>query len=248
MRGLFVTGTDTGVGKTHVSCALLRALARRGEYVAVYKPVETGCERDARSALQGPDCARLLDAAASGQSLERVATALYATPAAPLVAAQVEGERIDPEALVRDARALERDWGAVLVEGAGGLLVPIAEGYTFADLAGALDLPVLVVVGSKLGCLNHTLLTLSELERRGLRCAGYVLNEVGPPDPELAHAVATHRATLARFARAPERGCLPHLPCDERATGAEGELDVDALARVMGLGARPPRRARSADR
>jgi len=222
LRGLFVTGTDTGAGKTLVSCAILRALARRGQRAGVYKPVETGCPRDGSGRLRGEDCTRLAQAADAGQPVASVASALYEVPAAPLVAAEAAGETVDPERLCRDAALIAQRHGAVLVEGAGGLLVPVAPGFTFADLAERLALPVLVVVGSKLGCLNHALLTLAELERRGLPRAGWVLNAV-EAEPAERHAVATHRTTLARSTKARDLGELPHLGANERE-------DPDALA------------------
>jgi len=221
-RGLFVTGTDTGVGKTLVSCAILRALTRRGRRIGVYKPAETGCPRGVDGRLYGEDCRRLRAAAALDQPEETVSHALYPIPAAPLVSAEAEGEAIEPDALVRGFEALLPRYESVLVEGAGGLLVPIAPGFTYADLVERLALPVLVVVGSKLGCLNHALLTLAELERRGVAVVGYVLNDV-EASSEAPHAVASNRETLARSTRVRDLGGLPHL-------GGEAREDFDALA------------------
>ena len=103
---MFVTGTDTGIGKTLVSCAIARALARRGHRLGVYKPAETGCARGPDGALRGDDCERLARAANAQQPLDRVSTALYPVPAAPLVAAEAAGETIDPDALLRDFGAI----------------------------------------------------------------------------------------------------------------------------------------------
>lgn len=226
-RGLFVTGTDTGVGKTLVSCAVLRALRRRGRRIGVYKPAETGCPSDAAGQLYGEDCRRLLAAAGTGQPEPSVASALYPIPAAPLVSAEAEHATIDPEGLVRDFEKLASEYDSVLVEGAGGLLVPIAPAFTYADLAERLALPVLVVVGSRLGCLNHALLTVAELERRGLRVVGYVLNalEGGESRPEAPHALATHREILSRFCVAEDLGQMPFVAPAARD-------DFDALAGV----------------
>ncbi|MEE2665117.1 MAG: dethiobiotin synthase [Myxococcota bacterium] len=236
-RGLFVTGTDTGVGKTLVSCAVLRALRRRGRLVGVYKPVETGCPSDAEGRRYGEDCRRLLAAADTGQPESSVASALYPIPAAPLVSAEAEHASIDPDLLVRDFEKLAADYDSVLVEGAGGLLVPIAPAFTYADLAERLGLPVLVVVGSRLGCLNHALLTLAELERRGLRVAGYVLNalEGGESRPDAPHALATHRDTLSRFCAAADLGQMPFVApaarddFDALAAAAESQLELARL-------------------
>lgn len=233
-RGLFVTGTDTGVGKTQVACAILAALHSRGRRIGVYKPAETGCPSDSQGRLHGDDCRRLLAAAQTGQSEASVAAALYSIPAAPLVSAEAAGEQIDPDRLVQGYTAVAAEYESVLVEGAGGLLVPIAPGFTYADLAGRLGLPVLVVVGSKLGCLNHALLTLAELEHRGLHTAGYILNAV-ESGADASHAVATNRDTLARFATASDLGLLSHLApamredCRLLAQRAEQDLSLDAL-------------------
>jgi dethiobiotin synthetase len=234
-RGLFVTGTDTGVGKTLVSCAILRALGRRGRRIGVYKPAETGCPTGADGHLFGEDCRRLCVAADAGQAEASVASALYPVPAAPLVSAEAAGDAIDPDQLVRDFEKLAADYESVLVEGAGGLLVPIAEGFTYADLAERLRLPVLVVVGSKLGCLNHALLTLAELSRRGLPVVGTVLNEIGAA-AEAPHAVATNRETLLRFSSVPDLGQLPWLDA-----GARDDPDAlaDAAERALALGSLP---------
>jgi dethiobiotin synthetase len=237
-RGWFVTGTDTGVGKTQVSCALLGALHRRGLQVGVYKPAETGCEA-AGGRLVGGDTVRLQRAAGGHQPLDSVAAALYAEPAAPLVAAENAGETLSLARLRAGFDRVAEKHDPVLVEGAGGLLVPVAEGLTYADVARALGLPVLCVVGSRLGCINHALLTLDALEHRGLPVAGWILNELDP-DPEERLAHATHRQVLARFTEAPCLGTLPYLPPDERdrperlAERFERAVDVDRLLAAAG--------------
>ena len=239
--GLFVTGTDTGVGKTLVSCALLRALQLRGHRIGVYKPSETGCPSGADGALYGEDCRRLLGAAATGQTEASVSTSLYPIPAAPLVSAEAEGESIDPDTLLADYASVAASFGTAWAEGAGGLLVPISENYLFADFAadlGQRGVATLLVVGSKLGCINHALLTLAELERRGVPVAGYVMNAV-EAESEAAFAVASNRATLARFTTAADLGLLRHVPPDQRddfgalAEFAEADLDVASVEKAL---------------
>lgn len=239
--GLLVTGTDTGVGKTLVSCALLRALAQRGHRIGVYKPAETGVPQDANGRLHGgSDCGRLVAAANARQRPSSVSHALYPIPAAPLVSAEAAGESIDPDALVRDFEALTPDFDAVWVEGAGGLLVPIAVDFSYAELALRLELPVLVVVASKLGCINHALLTLSELERRAIPVVGYVLNGV-LAEPDAPYAVASHRDTLARLTEHRDLGCLPHVCAamrddyDALAALAEDALEVATVEAALRL-------------
>lgn len=238
--GWFVTGTDTGVGKTLVSRALIACLRERGARVGVYKPTETGCRVGENGALRGDDVEALLAAAQTGQPVESASAALYPDPAAPLVAAEKLGEKLSLERLVDGYRRVAKDYDPVLVEGAGGLLVPIATGITYADLAMQLQLPVICVVGSRLGCINHALLTLEALERRCIPVAGWILNELGSdPQEQLAHA--THRSVLERFSEIPCLGTLPHLGEAERqdlralARHFEAALDLDALDIREGL-------------
>ncbi|NNL84070.1 MAG: dethiobiotin synthase [Myxococcales bacterium] len=209
MSGYFVTGTDTGVGKTFVTCAIAAALRRRGRTVGVFKPAETGCEERAGE-LVASDAAALLSISESGQSDAEVCPVRFRDPAAPLAAAEAAGEQIDASSLVRAAKALADRFDPVLVEGAGGLLVPLARDTTYADFASALGFPVLVVVGAKLGCINHALLTFEVLARRGLSTVGWILNEVvSQPGETLAHE--THRELIERFSDLPYLGHLPHV-------------------------------------
>ena len=169
--GLFVTGTDTGVGKTVVGCTLAEALRRRHVDVGVMKPIETGV------GPQGPlDAISLVESAGVSDPLELVCPQRFALPAAPSIAAAHEGRRVDLDA-IRDAFAtLAARHERMLVEGAGGLLVPIERGYAMADLARDLGLPLLVVTRASLGTVNHTLLTLEVARGRDLRVAGVVIS------------------------------------------------------------------------
>lgn len=198
-RVVFVTGTDTGVGKTTVSCALLAAFRRRQQFVAALKPLETGIAIDATSG----DAVAL--AAAAGQSLADTSWLRFPPPLAPQAAAQKCGTSIDLKAL---QAACRRSTSRLLVEGAGGLLVPIAPGYTMADLAQALSAVVLIVARTRLGTINHSLLTVAECRRRGLPIAGIVLNRVigesGPEDDDNAALIAAHGGV-------PVWGPLPYL-------------------------------------
>jgi dethiobiotin synthetase len=167
--GVFVTGTDTGVGKTVVGCTLVRALRARALDVGVMKPCETGVGAD------GPvDALALSRAAGDPDPIELVCPVRLALPAAPNVAAEHEGRTLDVAALVDGFGLLAARHDFMLVEGAGGLVVPIWPPICMADLAEALALPILVVARTGLGTINHTLLTLSEIARRGLRLVGVV--------------------------------------------------------------------------
>lgn len=172
--GVFVTGTDTGVGKTVVGCAIAEALRRRGLDVGVMKPIETGV------GTQGPlDAIALAEAAGATDPIDLICPQRFELPAAPSVAAAREGTSVDLFAIRRAFLALRERHAYLLVEGAGGLLVPIASDYAMVDLMAELHLPILVVARAALGTVNHTLLTLEAIERRGLPLAGVVVSH-GP--------------------------------------------------------------------
>lgn len=174
-----MTGTDTGVGKTHVACGLVRALVAAGLSVGVMKPVETGV---AAATAPGPDTAALMVAAGYSGPVEAVCPFTYALPASPLAAARVEGGAVEMAPIQAAFDHICAGSDVVVVEGAGGWAVPVAEGIDMGDLAGSLGLPVLVVARRGLGTVNHTRLTVDAVRARGLPVLGVVLN--GPEDPE----------------------------------------------------------------
>ena len=235
-RGIFLTGTDTGAGKTLVSCAILRALSRRGLRVAAFKPVETGCRTRGGERI-GEDCERLAVAANSGQAPSDIAAYLFAEPAAPLVAAEAEDAVIDTAMLLDRFARIAAGADFVLVESAGGLMVPLAEGYTTLGLAHDLGLPAICVVSSRLGCINHALLTIQVLRGAGLVIPGFVMNEIGS-DPAHAVALRTNREVIGRFASVPDLGEMPFVEATRRddaehlASLAEQHLNLDALLEV----------------
>jgi dethiobiotin synthetase len=167
--GLFIVGSDTGVGKTTVASGLARLARRRGRVVVPYKPVETGCAPDPLDAL------RLLNAAQAPTTLAETCPFPLKLPAAPAAAAAAEGIRLDIDDLAARAAALATRGDFLLVEGAGGLLAPYAPGHTNADLVERLGLPILVVGRTALGTINHVALTVRELRHRGLEIAGLLL-------------------------------------------------------------------------
>ena len=173
-RGFFITGTDTGVGKTVAACVLVAGLRERGIDVGVMKPIETGVG-DA-----GPlDALALREAAGVGDGIAEICPLQFAMPAAPNVAAEVEGRGVDLDLLSQAFGELAARHELMLVEGAGGLLVPTADGHDMGDLAQQLELAVIVVARMALGTINHTLLTLREIERRSLALAGVILCDAG---------------------------------------------------------------------
>jgi dethiobiotin synthetase len=178
VRGFFVTGTDTAVGKTVVTGGLARALRAEGRSVGILKPVQSGARAD--------------DPAGDAALLAATCVYAFEAPLAPLVAAQVEGATVELEPIVRAAERLAAANDVLLVEGAGGLLVPLADGLLVADVARALALPLVVVARAGLGTVNHVLLTLEAARARGLEVAAVVLNgdedASTPENPDLIGA------------------------------------------------------------
>jgi dethiobiotin synthetase len=224
MRGLFVTGTDTEVGKTFASCVVISALRSRGLRVFPYKPVAAGALRVGDRWINEDTQALLAAAGLDEASSPSVTPVLLREPMAPHIAARREGIAID-------VRALHAAWlrGAAgsdlsVVEGVGGFCVPLDARHTTVDLARAMALPVLLVVGMRLGCLNHALLTAHAVNAAGLRLAGWIANELHPAMNGLDENVAT----LSRMIAAPLLGRLPWSP---HATSLElaSAIDLPAL-------------------
>jgi dethiobiotin synthetase len=214
MRGLFVTGTDTGVGKTVLSAALLAAIAASGRDVAAYKPAVTGlADADSADAQGGwPPDHELLGAAA-GMAPEQVAPLRFGPAVSPLLASELAGERLPPTRLLADAqaaaRAVDKAGSTLIVEGAGGLLSPLAENLTVCDLAVALRLPLLIAARPGLGTINHSLLTLQAARAAALDVRAVVLT----PWPQQPSALeASNLQAIERF----------------------GFVEVDTLARAAG--------------
>ena len=208
--GAFIAGTDTGVGKTRVAAALLRAWARRGLRVAGMKPVAAGAALHGET-WRNEDAEALYAAASVRAPWEWVNPYCFAPSIAPHIAAQQAGVRIEPARISAAFDELRARADRIVVEGAGGLLVPLNEDVDMADVAGLLGLPVVLVVGMRLGCLNHALLTAEAIAARGLKFAGWVANSI---DPGMAE-VEANLALLEQRIAAP---CIGHL-----AYGASGE-------------------------
>lgn len=228
----FVTGTDTGVGKTTFTCAVAAGLARRGLSVGVAKPVETGCDTHADGTLIPADAVRLRYFSGCRAELDVVCPYRFRHPLAPSVAARREGSAVDVARLTDAVAQLARAHEVTLVEGAGGLLVPLADGVTFADLARQWDVPLLVVVGNRLGALNHAQLTVRHAEQIGLRLAGYVINSLAPLEDLAAQ---TNREALVELL-GPSLGVLPWLGTIEQ-TDADRERLADVAERSLDLAA-----------
>ena len=215
MQGYFVTGTDTGVGKTLVSELLIYRLRQTYARVAGFKPVASGCISTPLG-LRNADALALQRASSINLPYEQVNPYAFAAPIAPHLAAAEAGITIDLGVIKRDIAAVTAD--RVVVEGAGGWLAPLGADTSVADLAVLLSLPVVLVVGLRLGCINHALLSLESIRRRALPVAGWVANRI---DPELERADANIAALCERL-DAPLLFELPWYASPEPETLAAG--------------------------
>ncbi len=208
-----VTGTDTGVGKTLVSCALLHAFGERGRRVAGFKPVAAGCDEDGHN-----DDAKALRAASTlGLSYEQVNPYCLGEAVAPHLAARNEGVNIELGRILAAYRELALQADNVIVEGVGGFCVPLNDTQTAADLARQLNLPVILVVGMRLGCINHSLLTVRAIADYQLKCAGWVANVLDDKMPALQDNIGALRERIA----APLLGVIPRQATPDAAIAAK---------------------------
>ncbi|AVZ79111.1 dethiobiotin synthase [Zoogloeaceae bacteirum Par-f-2] len=211
----FVTGTDTEIGKTYATCALLHAARRSGLRALAMKPVAAGAQWiDGR--LVNEDALRLLAAGSFDPGLDTLNPYCLASPIAPHIAAQEEGVRIETGPIRAALNRLRAQADCVFVEGAGGFCVPLGPNYDFAMLARELALPVILVVGMRLGCINHALLTAEAVAARGLRLAGWIANLI---DAQMLR-IGENLATLRQRLPAPLLGVLPFDPDDNPAAAS----------------------------
>ena len=221
----FITGTDTGVGKSLISAAFLHALSRQGVKAAGMKPVAAGAElRD--GVLWNEDVALLKSEASVDLPDALIVPCLFREAAAPHVAAALEDRTIDADQLLQAYRQIARQADAVVVEGVGGFCVPLTDDIDTADIATQLGLDVILVVGLRLGCLNHALLTAQAIAARGLKLAGWVANQI---DPAMPHQAANLEA-LERRLPAPLLGVVPWMTTPSAAVAA-GHIDFSRLTR-----------------
>jgi dethiobiotin synthetase len=220
--GYFVTGTDTGVGKTMVTLGLMRRLQDRGHRVVAMKPVASGCRRTVQG-LRNADALLLQRQASLPLDYHDVNPYAFEPAIAPHLAAAEAGVRIEVEAIRRRFERLAAQADRVCVEGIGGWLVPLNEAQTAADLAAKLGLGIILVVGIRLGCLNHALLTQAAIVSAGLRLAGWVANQPSPGYERAGENITALRSRMP----APLLGTVPFLPgCS--AADVAACLDPDA--------------------
>jgi dethiobiotin synthetase len=236
-RGIFITGTDTGVGKTIVAATLARLLRMNGVNVSVMKPVTSGCREEDDQLVS--DDAQLLCQAAGIACTDDSAPYRLREALAPAEAARIDGIRIDFSIIKAAFERLMSGSDYVIVEGVGGLMVPLSGGLLVADLARELDLPLLVVARPELGTINHTLLTCFAARQMGLSVAGVIINGM-PEHPGLAERGAPHQ--IGSLCGAPVLGIWPQRTeidememVDELAGWLDGQAETSVVLRELGV-------------
>jgi len=223
-NGYFITGTDTNVGKTWVSLGIIEALKQQGKNVGVMKPVSAGCEQTA-AGLRNEDAVQLQQHSNIELDYDLINPYAFEPAIAPHIAAASEGVRIDIETLNQKLQRIEKQSDCVVAEGAGGWLVPLNDFQTMADLAKRFQLPVILVVGMRLGCLNHALLSVEAIRATGLPLVGWVANQVSVE----MNCLDENIATLQQMIDAPMLGQIPHLDT----------LDAETIAARISLPTEP---------
>ena len=187
----FIVGTDTGVGKTFIASRIVQQFANQGYKTVGMKPIASGCEKNAQGEWVNEDVTALTNASNVQAPLDLINPYRFIPAIAPHIAASQAGVNIEIAKISQCFSALQQQTDIVIVEGAGGFLVPINPQETLVDLAVALKLPIILVVGMRLGCINHTLLTVEAIKNRGLHLAGWVANQIDPEMPVFRENVAT---------------------------------------------------------
>ena len=233
-HGLFITGTDTDVGKTYVAAMIAQELVNQGIRVGAYKPACSGSFRDADGQPRWQDVEELTRAIGGGFDTERICPQRFAAPLAPPVAARLEGRSVNPQLLRQGALWWQQRVDLLLIEGVGGLLCPLTEEETVADLASDLGYPLIVVARLGLGTINHTLLTVEAAVHRGLTVAGIILNAATPQKTSCSSQ--TNPAEIAVRCDCPVLGVLPHKQPDGLLkNGRHVKIDWTKLAGLHAL-------------
>ncbi len=229
--GIFVTGTDTGVGKTVITAGLMAALLKEGVDAVAFKPVQSGAKRTGNG-LVSPDAAFYLKAAAVSADVSDYSLYCLEQPLSPHIAAEMDGVNIEVEPIIKRCREYMERHRVLLVEGAGGICVPLdRSGYTMADLARKLGFPLLVVARPSLGTINHTVLSIKYAQMKGLRVAGFIFNNVF----RMAGLMEKDNAQMIELMTGvPLLGMVPHLPGLDVDGGFAGPL-ADAVGQYLHL-------------
>lgn len=232
-KGFFITGTDTGVGKTIIAGALIKSLEYLGVRVCAMKPVETGCGREG-DFLVPYDGMFLKQMAHMEEPITLVTPCRLATPLAPLIASEMDGIPLSVPDIMSSFIKLRHRFDVVVAEGVGGLLVPLLKDYYVSDLAREMGLPLIIVAKPGLGTINHIMLTVRQAATAGLSIAGIILNYHRPPESSLAEE--TNPKLLAQVCPVPLLGIFPYLKSideDEIARAALKNLDLDLIQKYV---------------
>jgi len=244
-KGFFITGTDTGVGKTIISAALIKAAHMLGLKACGMKPIETGCSKQkfkvqsSKFKVQDTDLTPhdgmfLKKIACVNASLDLITPIRFENPLAPLTASEIEGRVVDLRTIKNAYQKLSLEYDAMIVEGIGGLLVPIRKNYFVLDLASDLGLPVVVVARPGLGTINHTMLTVNYALKAGLTVAGIIINYTRPPEKTLAEV--TNPGIIRQISSVPLLGVFPFLDDFESATiekAAADSLNIETIRKLL---------------
>jgi dethiobiotin synthetase len=223
-RTLFITGTDTGVGKTLIACGIAAYMRRQGIDVGVMKPIETGFSKRSPSR----DAARLRRYAQSSDSIDMVGPFTYKEAVSPWIAARHSGRPVQIRRILQTADVLMRRHDVLLMEGAGGLLVPLTQNLTMLDLIKRLKTPVLLVTSDRVGTLNHTLLSVNELRAAKIIVLGIIVNGTDVPTPAIARRSTAW--VLKKLSRVPVWGTIPRM---KKSTVDRPASLADAVSRVV---------------
>jgi dethiobiotin synthetase len=239
-KGIFITGTDTGVGKTVIAAGIIRALARKGVKAGAMKPIETGCDRR-QGDLIPADGMFLREIAGMAEPVELVAPLLFSHPLAPMVASELEGKSVDIDSIIRARNTLMTKYEFLVVEGAGGIMVPLKESggsrfagrndlspFLMADLIKAFDFPAVVVARAGLGTINHSLLTVIHALREGIEVRGLIINTSSPAGDAIAER--TNPDVLKRLCPVPVLGVVPYNATPFGAACAAVDAVADSLS------------------
>jgi dethiobiotin synthetase len=232
-KGFFVTGTDTGVGKTIITAALILAVSRLGFKTGGMKPVETGCLQEG-NALVPSDGMFIKTVARMEENIDLVSPCRFLNPLAPLAASEREGVSVDLEKIRKAYDTLSEKYDAIIIEGIGGLLVPITRDYFVSNLARELGFPIIVVSKPGLGTINHTMLTVNYAVKEGIIVAGIIINYNHPPDGTLADS--TNPDIIKKISPVPLIGIFPHLENLKSSTiekAAIENLDIGIIKKYL---------------
>lgn len=210
-KGIFITGTDTGVGKTYVAVGLIEAFRKMGFYVCPMKPAETGCKIE-NGKLIPQDTFKIIEASGAKEPLEIINPYRFKFPLAPAVAAEIERRKIDKKKILSSYNYLSCKYDFTIVEGAGGIMVPLYKEYLFLDLVEELNIPLIIVSRPGLGTINHTLLTIEAVKSRGINIIGVVINYADNVKKGLAEK--TNPEVIEELGGVPVLGVVPYSPKD----------------------------------